>query len=119
MATIEGELQYPSEHIPPMTICAERLDGGGRICTDRLMAARGRSGPVTYRLSVPPGRYLVFASLKEGVAGGVTAHFRAYYSDYVVCGTRVGCKSHKPIEVVVRAGEHRRGVGPNDWYART
>lgn len=109
MATITGELSYPSDHIPPdMRICAESLETRESLCTTRK-TKRGRA--TRYELKVPPGRYVVYATTGEWSGPP------AYYSEFVTCRLNAKCPSHKPITVAVTAGERRDGVHPGDWYA--
>lgn len=105
---IEGRLSYPSDGIPrDLRVCADNLDVRGTTCTNRHMRLPNGWG---YRLAVPAGRYHVWASTRE------MPGYRAYYSDYVRCGSHVSCPSHRPIEVEVRPGETTRSIDPGDWY---
>lgn len=105
---IEGRLSYPSDVFPnDLQVCAENLDEGGTTCTSR--SARGRNGLV-YRMGVRAGTYHVWASTRE------MAGYRAYYSDFVLCGMRPACSSHLPIQVEVRPGEVTSNIDPADWY---
>jgi len=107
---IEGSLSYPSEGIPPaLFVCAENLDYGEAYCTaDHVKDRRFLYGE-GYRLTLPVGRYLVFARLPDGLP-------RAYYSEFVTCGLRPPCSSHTPIVVAVAAGAVIEGIDPGDWY---
>ncbi len=108
--TVEGELSYPSDYIPPdMQVCGEEIGSKQLTCSSRKTRQRGGT---RYMLSLPPGEYLVFAQTKDAPGR------RAYYSEYVVCGGDVSCKSHKPIIVAVPPGMTRKGIDPQDWYAR-
>lgn len=105
---IEGELSYPSDGIPSdMKVCADNLDTGIQTCTSKHLR-RGRR--THYRLAVPAGRYHVWSSTREAPGR------RAYYNDFVVCGTKASCPSHRKIEVAVRAGQTIRKIDPGDWY---
>lgn len=102
---IEGRLSFPSDFIPAdMRICAEDAATKQLFCNARKRGAR-------YTLSVPEGTYRVYATTRE-VPG-----MKAFYSEFVTCGIQAHCRSHRPIEVRVRAGETRRGIDPGDWYA--
>jgi hypothetical protein len=108
-ATITGELSYPSDYIPPdMVVCAEDIATGNPSCDSRTYEEAGRR---FYRLSVPAGRYRVYART------GDMPDYRAYYSQAVPCGLHAGCPSHEPIVVTIGPGETRESVNPHDWYA--
>src|SRR5688500_8027971 len=78
---IAGEVSYPSEYIPKdLTVCAEDIATKRNHCTSE----RQRDG-ASYRMSVPPGKFHVFAKTKD--APGV----RAYYSEFVRCGLQARC----------------------------
>ncbi|MDP3406784.1 Ivy family c-type lysozyme inhibitor [Bosea sp. (in: a-proteobacteria)] len=107
--TIEGELSYPSDYIPPdMQICAEDIATKQLTCSSRKTRA-GKQ--MRYSMSLPPGEYFVFAQTKDSPGQ------RAYYSEFVVCGLNAACKSHKPIAVAVAPGVARKQIDPQDWYA--
>ena len=107
--TVEGELSYPSDYIPPdMQVCGEEIGSKRLTCSSRKTRQRGRT---RYVLSLPPGEYLIFAQTKDAPGQ------RAYYSEFVVCGLDAACKSHKPIAVALPAGMARKGIDPQDWYA--
>ncbi len=107
--TVEGELSYPSDYIPPdMQVCGEEVGSKRLTCSSRKTRQRGG---MRYVLSLPPGEYLVFAQTKDAPGQ------RAYYSEFVVCGLDAACKSHKPIAVAVPPGTARKGIDPQDWYA--
>lgn len=107
--TIEGEISYPSDYIPPdMQICAEDIATKQLACTSRKTRA-GKQ--MRYSMSLPAGEYFVFAQTKDSPGQ------RAYYSEFVVCGLNAACKSHKPIAVAVAPGVARKQIDPQDWYA--
>ncbi len=112
--TIQGQLGFPAEYIPSdMIICAQNIASKAQQCT----TAKGRDN---YRLSVPAGRYHVYATLPKGrkPASDLKSGYRAYYSQHVTCGHNVACPSHAPIPVTVKAGQTVRGINPTDWYNR-
>lgn len=105
---IEGSLSYPSDFIPPMTICAEEIVTKKQYCTtEHIKNSKYKYGQ-GYKLSVPVGNYYVFATT-EGLG-----NYRAYHSE-ARCG-ETGGKSHDPILVEVRPGINVGGVDPCDWY---
>ena len=107
---ITGQLSYPSDFIPPdLTVCAIDLANRQEHCTAR----KTRSGRFhTYRLEVPAGNFHVYARTKE------MAGVRAFYNEFVTCGLDARCKSHKPINVTVKAGATVGMINPQDWYDR-
>ncbi|MEN9217339.1 MAG: hypothetical protein Q6K90_08445, partial [Gloeomargarita sp. HHBFW_bins_162] len=62
---------------------------------------------VGYQLSLPPGRYQVYATY---------GNYRAYYSPAVACGLHIRCRDHQPIVVDVRAGQRLPDISPMDWF---
>lgn len=113
LATIEGSLSFPSEFIPEdMKICAEDIGTGSRqlYCTSQHIADRRFGNGVGYRLRVPQGAYYVYATTNA------LRDYRAYYSEFVICGLEVSCPSHEPIGIKVTAGKTMSGVDPADWY---
>ena len=116
---ITGALSYPSDFdFPRMIVCAEAVDAKSIHCTDKRITNR-RSRKVTYKLSVPAGDYYVFATIVNGDdPAEVYRGYKAYYSEFVICGLSVGCPSHKPVKVTVRAGRTLTGIDPGDWYVQ-
>lgn len=116
---IEGSLAYPSDFIPPdMTICAENIASKERLCTAQHLKGKQYQHGKGYRLRVPPGEYHVYAYLPDpGKYGaGYPRDYRAYYSEFVKCGMGAECRSHAPVKVRVKSGEHLKGIDPQDWY---
>lgn len=120
-ATIEGPFRYPSDYIPPMLkACAENLDTKETICSAKQvqLKGKGKRKETGFRLSVPAGRYHVYATLPpESPEFESYKDYRAYYSEFVPCGYDVSCPSHAPIVVTVEAGKMAGGIEPGDWYA--
>lgn len=101
---IRGQLSFPSDYIPEdIQVCAREVDSGDVACNSQ----REGSG---YSLRVPPGTYEVWAQTRDWP--GV----RAFFSEFVRCGSTVECTDHTPITVVVDPGAETIGVDPGDWY---
>lgn len=111
--TITGRLEYPSDYIPAVDVCAEPAEGGAPICTRTKAALKA-----TFRLRVPAGSYRVFARLVDAKEAPDFAGYKAYYSQMVRCGLHARCKDHTPIVVRVEPGKTVRDVRPADWYAK-
>jgi hypothetical protein len=119
VGTIEGSLGYPSEFIPKqMEVCAENIDGEGRLCTAKQISDKKFEAGVGYQIEVPAGTYYVYSYLTDPAALGSSfgTDYRAYYDDFVTCGMNVKCSSHQPIKVPVGVGETVSGIDPVDWY---
>jgi hypothetical protein len=113
--TLEGSHGFPSEFIPEdIRTCAENIFTGAEYCTDEHIHDDTLTHGVGYRLAVPEGQYHVYAT--TATLGPDRAGYRAYYSEFVICGLHVGCTSHEPIVVTVEAGQITRDIDPQDWY---
>ncbi|MBW8010135.1 MAG: carboxypeptidase regulatory-like domain-containing protein [Chloroflexi bacterium] len=103
VGAIEGNLGYPSEYIPSMTVVAFNIDTNGwfYIYTNE--------GDNSYFIgNLPPGNYQVVAYANV-LAGG--------YTLAVPCGLSVNCPDHSRITFSVVAGQTTSGIDPLDWYA--
>ncbi len=108
--TIEGSLSFPGEGIPEgMEICAENQTTKEVYCTSKHIQDLKYTYRVGYKLDVPAGTYLVYAS-------DPYKDYLAYYSEFVTCGLSVDCPSHEPILVEVKASKTTNEVDPQDWY---
>lgn len=109
--TIEGSLGFPSEGIPAdMEVCAESLPSGELTCTTEKIRSPDYTYGQGYKLEVPEGSYYVYATTKARPS------YKAYYSEFVTCGLKVGCNSHEAVPIKVLAGEKTGKVDPQDWY---
>lgn len=115
-STIEGSLGYPSEFIPTLEVCAERIDGTGEFCTLNIINDDKYTNGQGYILSVPEGDYYVYSVVLDE-DGNRTDSYQAYYSDFVKCGLSVDCTSHEPIPLKILPGIEVQNVDPIDWYA--
>ena len=109
--TIEGNLGYPSEYIPAMKVCAQHVESKHIICK-KLTSINYKTAK--YSLKLPAGNYYIFAQLLHR-EGDITTKHRAYYSEFVTCGAKVGCPSHKHIAITVQANETLNNIDPTDW----
>ncbi len=115
--TIEGSMGYPSEGIPPaIIVCADNLSTHVTVCTDKRITDKKYKYGTGYKLQVSPGDYYVYEKISTGKLGDFDGTYKAYYSDFVVCGESVDCKSHKPIKVTVKEGSVAFDIEPTDWY---
>jgi len=103
--TITGEISFPSEYLPVQQVCALDLKDEKEYCQPT------RKGEKSFAVPVPAGDYDVYAMLQDDATGK-----RAYYSEFVRCGSGVECKDHTPIAVHVEAGGISEAQ-PQDWYA--
>lgn len=101
---ITGNLSFPSEHIPALTIVATRIDNGKNTYYS-LQTADGQS---SYALRVDPGVYQLVAYAGD-FAGG--------YTDYYACGLENNCGDHALLPVLIQAGDILSDINPGDWYA--
>lgn len=106
---IAGTLNYPSEGIPPLRVCAISM-----VNSSVYRCVRTKTDQKVYRIGrVRPGSYHVMAYVREG-AWGVPQH-AAGYTRAVTCGLKAGCDDHALIPVEVRPGKLVRGIDPQDW----
>jgi len=116
-ARISGTLAYPSDYIPKdLQICAEHVGSKEITCTNKHVTTRRDT---SYAIDVPPGSYRVFAQHTDRARSYPPQQpidYRAYYSDFVVCGYQASCPSHTPIIVEAVAGKTATAE-PGDWYA--
>jgi len=106
---IEGSLSYPSEGIPPnLKTCAENITTKQNYCTTQQIKDKKFQYGIGYRLEVPIGEYNVYSQ--------VGTEYKAYYSEFVTCGLKQDCPSHKSIKVTVTAGQVTTQINPGDWY---
>lgn len=115
---IEGSTSYPSEYIPEQIVCAQPVAGGSEICID---VPGGDSVELTpsWRLDVPAGDYYVSSRLKDPAEmGSDFGDYRAFYTQYVLCGLEVSCTDHTKVVVTVPSGETVSDINPYDWYIR-
>lgn len=105
---VTGKLSWPSEVIPPMTICALEVSGSRHYCVDT------ESNQPNYAIAgVVPGTYY-FLSYGRSSKRGEPA--QAGYTQAVQCGLNVACKDHALVPVAVKAGTVLTGIDVGDYY---
>jgi hypothetical protein len=113
---IEGTTMYPSDFVPAQRVCAQSVTNPGEEYCVNVPEATGSATP-TFQITVPPGTYYLYASLKDASAiGSDLAGYKAYYTTYVTCGLRYECKDHTKLSVDITAGQTVTDIRPHDWY---
>ncbi len=105
--SISGQLSYPSEMIPAMTVVARNFDDPNLFF---VVYTVDHQGDFLFE-NVPPGTYTViaYASIGADIAGA--------YSEAVPCGLLYSCTDHSLIPVMVVSGQETMDITPWDWYA--
>src|ERR1700720_329827 len=129
LGVIAGDLSYPSEFIPPMTVFA--------IPVTAIIASSVRPSATCFQtvqtvlnqgtfhiLDLPPGNYYLLTTWFPAVVAAsdprmVVANrpFGGAYTKAVACGLHYGCDDHSLVPVAVHAGQVTAGIGVTDWYA--
>jgi hypothetical protein len=104
VGTITGQLSFPSQYIPSLTIFAIRVDNG----LSTYYSIDTVANQFSYAIEVDPGIYNVYAFRDDYAAG---------YTSYVTCGMGAYCSDHTPLQVVVKAGKVVKNINLSDWYA--
>lgn len=130
LGTIEGNFSFPSESIgSDVKACAETVADGKTVqcvpiacykekCSNEMCGPEGFfqpdnegkiqvCGQEKFSLKVPAGEYFVYQIKADSV--------KAYYTEFVTCGLKAECPSHKKIPVKVEAGKTVT-ADPGDWY---
>jgi hypothetical protein len=111
LGVIEGSLGCPGDFIPSnMKVCAEGIATEELYCTDIHIKDSKYTYGEGYKIEVPAGDYYIYATLPNW------GDYKAYYSEFVVCGLKADCPSHEPILVKVGGGKLVSGINPVDWY---
>jgi len=113
--SIGGNLSYPAEVLPPLTIAAFRVNNGSMTGEKYLVDTQ--AGQAAYQIEkLPPGKYYVVAYLRKGTLPGING-LAGGYSKYILCGSTPACTDHSLVEVTVLAGTMTGEINPQDWYA--
>lgn len=115
---VTGSLGYPSEGIPAMGICAQKITTKEIFCTYEIIEDIKFTYKKGYELQLNPGKYQIFAHLvtEKNKKVGYSDEEKSYYSEFVTCGLNYECPSHKPITLEVKGGETTTEIDPIDWY---
>lgn len=109
LGIISGTLRYPGGGKPVLRVCAVDLKDEKKQCLQAV------PGAPSFALRVPPGRYWVYAENDE-LKDSPLDRYKAWYSEYLVCGQGPECKDRSPVAVTVEMN----GIAeahPNDWSA--
>jgi hypothetical protein len=98
---VSGQICYPSERIPPMTLYF--ISSSNAVTELNVVANQ-----VRYQVDLPPGEYSSVAWVKEYQLGGL-------YSEAVVCGLTASCTDHDPVTFQVTAGQSIGNIDICDW----
>ncbi|MCX7928687.1 MAG: hypothetical protein N2558_03295 [Patescibacteria group bacterium] len=108
---IEGSL-IPPKDVPiiEMLVCAKEITKQTSYCTAEFIEDQKYKNGIGYVLELPIGKYHVYSiySLDNS---------KAFYSEYVLCGLKEECKSHKPVEITVEKEKVIQGIDPIDWIS--
>jgi len=103
MGEVMGQLCYPSEFIPPLTLYFENVG-------NNLVSQFDHSdGSDSYSVNLFPGTYVAYAYRQGTNIGGS-------YSQAVLCGLNVNCTDHTLIEFDVLAGQTTMDIDICDYY---
>ncbi len=103
---IRGQLAYPSEEIPALTLYARNT------VTGKIVSLNTTANQNNYLVWAPAGTYEVFAYLQKG-----SDSLSGAYTHFVVCGGSQSCTDHALLPVTVAAGAVTDDVNLTDWYA--
>ena len=70
VGTITGQLSFPSQHIPPLTIFAIRVDNG----LSTYYSIETTANQAAYSIEVDPGTYNVYAFRDDYTSGYTSPH---------------------------------------------
>ncbi len=101
--TVNGDICFPSEYIPPMLSFFENVNTGELF---DFPIAENQS---TYSIQLPPGTYNAYAWLYDFSYGGS-------YSESVLCGLDVSCTNHSLVDFAVTANAPTNDIDLCDWY---
>lgn len=104
-ATIEGQVVFPGQAPPPMTVYAAEVD------TSRIRSQSLAAGQLHFSLEVPAGRYVVFAALRvPGEPDIYAAHTRRS-----LCTADASCADHALADVTLAMRASHAQLSIDDW----
>jgi hypothetical protein len=101
---VQGQVCYPSENIPPMTLFFEETN------TSTLVELPTTENQTEYQVKLDPGLYIAYAWLLDFSRGGM-------YSRAVLCGLGTECTDHTVLPFTVNELELTEGIDICDWFA--
>jgi hypothetical protein len=104
---VNGEVCYPNQFIPEMTIYIEEMDSG---LITRVEIPQNQS---TFSAPLAPGMYTAYAypnEMGDNPLGGA-------YTEFVACGMTPECTDHNLRPFEIRSGEAINEIRICDWYA--
>ena len=120
LGAITGQLGYPAEFIPPVTVYAVNVaDPRIFFSVDTLryppvVIAPGPQAMYTI-IGIVPGTYNVFAYRNDDVSNGPGLHSQ-YLLKCVPPPATAICTDHSLLPVVVTGGQTVAGIDVKDWY---
>jgi hypothetical protein len=120
---ISGQLGYPSDFIPPVTVYAVNVADPRiffSVDTPRYPLAVVVPGPQAMYtiIGVAPGTYNVFAYRNDDVSndsGGPGLHSQ-FFQTCAPPPAPSSCNDHRLLPVLVNSGQTVAGVDVKDWY---
>lgn len=103
--SVNGQICYPSEFIPEMTLFFEEVN------SQDIIQFTTTENQDSYSYPLPAGQYIAFAYLNSGAALGGS------YSNAVLCGLGINCTDHSPVQITINPGETITGIDICDWYS--
>jgi hypothetical protein len=103
MGEVTGQICYPSEFIPPLTLYFEE------VSTNLVSQFDHSDGSDNYSVNLFPGTYVAYAYRTGTSIGGS-------YSEAVLCGLSVNCTDHTLIEFDVLPGQTTSDIDICDYY---
>jgi hypothetical protein len=101
---LKGEICFPSEVVPPMTIYFEETN------TSSLIEMPVAEGQETFEMKLEAGTYIAYAWLPDFSLGGL-------YSRAVPCGLGNDCDDHTVLPFTITETEISEGIDICDWFA--
>lgn len=104
--SVSGQVCYPSEFIPEMTLFFQEMN------SLEIIQMATTENQDSYAYPLPVGQYIAFAYLNSGAPLGGS------YSNAVICGLGANCTDHSLVQFSVNPGETLTGIDICDWYAQ-